>query len=107
MPVSVWPGVVRQSIARHDETIKSWLEEPDMTAKQITRLLAEQGEVFSYTSIKRYVRQVRPNPSSTVTVRLETDAGDQGLVDFGLVTLLLGEIRKVWAFVMVLSLMAV
>ena len=103
-PSSVSPGLVRQSIERHEETIKAWLAEPDMTAKQIKRLLAEQGEVFGYTSIKRYVRQLRPDPSGAVTVRLETDAGDQGQVDFGQVTLLLGEIKKkVWAFVMVLS----
>lgn len=103
-PTSVWPGAVRQSIACHEQTIKSWLDEPDMTAKQIKRLLAEQGEVFSYTSIKRYVRQFRPSQSCVATVRLETAAGEQAQVDFGQVTLLLGEIRKkVWAFVMVLS----
>ena len=103
-PTSVSPGAVRQGIASHEQTIKLWLDEPDMTAKQIKRLLAEKGEVFGYTSIKRYVRELKPNTSGAVTVRLETDAGDQGQVDFGQVTLLLGEVKKkVWAFVMVLS----
>ena len=104
LPVSVSPGVVRQGIACHEQTIKVWLDEPDMTAKQIKRLLAEKGELFSYTSIKRYVREIRPTSSPAVTVRLETDAGDQGQVDFGQVTLLLGEVKKkAWAFIMVLS----
>jgi transposase len=103
-PISVSPGAVRQGIACHEQTIKLWLDEPDMTAKQIKRLLAEKGEVFGYTSIKRYVRELRSNSSGAVTVRLETGAGDQGQVDFGQVTLLLGEVKKkVWAFVMVLS----
>jgi transposase len=103
-PTSVSPGAVRQGIACHEQTIKLWLDEPDMTAKQIKRLLAEKGEVFGYTSIKRYVRELRSNSSGVVTVRLETGAGDQGQVDFGQVTLLLGEVKKkVWAFVMVLS----
>ena len=103
-PMPVRPGVVRQSLLCHEQTIKSWLDEPDMTAKQIKRLLDEQGEVFSYSSLKRYVREFKPNQSCFVTVRLETDAGEQGQVDFGQVTLLLGELRKkVWAFVMVLS----
>ena len=103
-PISVSPGAVRQGIACHEQMIKLWLDEPDMTAKQIKRLLAEKGEVFGYTSIKRYVRELRSNSSGAVTVRLETGAGDQGQVDFGQVTLQLGEIKKkVWAFVMVLS----
>ena len=104
LPVSVSPGVVRRGIACHEQAITMWLDEPDMTAKQIKRLLAEKGELFSYTSIKRYVREIRPSSSPAVTVRLETDAGDQGQVDFGQVTLLLGEVKKkAWAFIMVLS----
>ena len=103
MPAPVKAGAVRESIACHEETIKSWLDEPDMTAKQIKRLLDDQGEVYSYSSIKRYVREFKPDVAR-VTVRLETDAADQAQVDFGQVKLTLGDIKKkVWAFVMVLS----
>jgi len=55
-PVSQWPSAVLKNLTLHDEAIRSWLGEPGMTAKQIRRLLAEQGDVFSYSSVKRYVR---------------------------------------------------
>lgn len=102
-PVSQWPSAVLKSLTLHDETIRSWLGEPDMTAKQIRRLLAEQGDVFSYSSVKRYVRKIKPG-ARPVTVRLETAPGEQVQVDFGQVMLQLPETRKkVWAFVMTLS----
>jgi len=103
-PASVAAGSVRQAIALHETQISSWLEEPDMTAKQICRLLVEQGSPFSYTSVKRYVNTLKPDASPRVTVRLETLPGDQAQVDFGQVTLKFGETRKrYWAFVMTLS----
>jgi len=102
-PVSQWPSAVLKSLTLHDETIRSWLGEPDMTAKQIRRLLAEQGDVFSYSSVKRYVRKLKPG-ARPVTVRLETAPGEQVQVDFGQVMLQLPDTRKkVWAFVMTLS----
>jgi transposase len=95
---------VQEVLALHKEQISTWLSEPDMTAKQIFRLLTEQGYPFSYTSIKRYVRKLKPDQSQQVTVRLETSAGEQGQVDFGQVSLLLGDKKKrVWAFVLTLS----
>ena len=102
-PVSQSPSAVLKSLALHDESIRSWLGEPDMTAKQIRRLLAEQGDVFSYSSVKRYVRNLKPG-TRPVTVRLETSPGEQVQVDFGQVMLQLPDTRKkVWAFVMTLS----
>ena len=102
-PVSQWPSAVLKNLTLHDEVIRSWLGEPDMTAKQIRRLLAEQGDVFSYSSVKRYVRKIKPG-ARPVTVRLETAPGEQVQVDFGQVMLQLPETRKkVWAFVMTLS----
>ena len=102
-PVSQWPSAVLKSLTLHDATIRSWLGEPDMTAKQIRRLLAEQGDVFSYSSVKRYVRKLKPS-ARPVTVRLETAPGEQVQVDFGQVMLQLPDTRKkVWAFVMTLS----
>ena len=103
-PVTEWPSAVRQCLALHDEQIQSWLGEPDMTAKQIKRLLDERGEVFSYSSVKRYVRNLKPG-ARLVTVRIETAPGEQAQVDFGQVTLTFAEgvKKKVWAFVMTLS----
>ena len=103
-PSSFVAGVVQEVIALHKEQICTWLDEPDMTAKQIWRLLTEQGYPFSYSSLKRYINKLKPNNSKKVTVRLETSAGDQAQVDFGQVTLTLGDLkRRVWAFVMTLS----
>jgi transposase len=103
-PSSTPEGEVQQAIAAYEENIKSWLDEPDMTAKQICRLLNELGNSFSYTSVKRYVRRLNPDMARKVTIRIETPAGDQAQVDFGQVTLTLGEIRKrVWAFIMTLA----
>lgn len=103
-PAAPQPSAVRQNLALHEENIRTWLSQPDMTAKQIRRLLAERGDVFSYTSVKRFVRGIKGAVSPSVTVRLETASGEQAQVDFGQVTLQLGEARKkVWAFIMTLS----
>lgn len=97
-------GSVQAVIALHKEQISTWLDEPDMTAKQVCRLLTEQGYPFSYTSLKRYINRLKPDLSRKVTVRLETAAGEQAQVDFGQVTLTFSDKkRRVWAFVMTLS----
>lgn len=91
------------AIAVHEERIKELLAEPDMTAKQIWRLLSEAGHRFSERSINRYIQRVAPSKPA-VTVRLEVDPGTQAQVDFGRATLSLGAVRKrLWAFVMTLS----
>ena len=76
------------AIAAHEERIKKLLAEPDMTAKQIWRLLGEAGHRFSERSLNRYIGQIAPSQPA-VTVRLEVDPGTQGQVDFGQVTLTL------------------
>lgn len=103
-PLSSAAGEVQKSIAQYESNIQSWLSEPDMTAKQIWRLLKELGNTFSYTSVKRYVKKLNPDVCRLSTIRLETLPGEQAQVDFGRVTLLFGDIRnKVWVFVMTLS----
>jgi len=94
---------VQDEIALHDERIRQLLEEPDITARQIWRLLTESGFCFSERSVNRYVRQIVPN-APAVTVRIEVPPGSQVQVDFGQVRLVLGGVRKrLWAFVMTLS----
>lgn len=94
---------VLEAISAHEEQIKAWLKEPDMTAKQIWRLLSESGHSFSERSINRYVQRIAPS-SPSVTVRLEVDPGTQAQVDFGRVMLTFAGVRKrLWAFVMTLS----
>lgn len=92
-----------EAISVHDERIRQLLGEPDMTDRQIWRLLAESGYSFSERSINRYIQRIAPSHPA-VTVRLEVDPGTQAQVDFGLATLVLGGMRKrLWAFVMTLS----
>jgi transposase len=92
-----------EAIAVHDERIRQLLGEPDMTDRQIWRLLAESGCRFSERSINRYIQRIAPSHPA-VTVRLEVDPGTQAQVDFGLAPLVLGGMRKrLWAFVMTLS----
>ena len=81
------------AITVHEERIKEWLQERDMTAKQIWRLLSESGHCFSERSINRYIQRIAPSVPA-VTVRLEVDPGTQGQVDFGQVTLNLAGVRK-------------
>jgi len=91
------------AIAVHEERIKKLLAEPNMTTKQIWRLLGEAGHRFSERSLNRYIGQIVPSQPA-VTVRLEVDPGTQGQVDFGQVTLTIdGKRKRLWAFIMTLS----
>lgn len=92
-------------IARHVEQIKEWLDEDDMTMKQIWRLLRGRGVHVSYPSVKRFVhRHFPPDAPCHVSVRMETPPGRQAQVDFAQLHVTLGGTRRrVWAFVMTLS----
>lgn len=97
------PAPAREALAAHEERIRQLLAEPDMTARQIWRLVTEAGYQGSERSVNRYVRQLVPEQPA-VTVRLEVPPGSQAQVDFGQVTLTLGATRRrVWAFIMTLS----
>lgn len=91
-------------LAPYQEQICVWLTEPDMTMKQIWRLLQEQGVQLSYPSVKRYIRSNVAPVTPKVTVRLETPPGQQAQVDFGKVRAQIGEkVRHLWVFVLTLS----
>lgn len=64
------------------EQIRQWCEEPDMTAKQVWRLLRRQGLKASYQSVNRFVQENVTTPTPRTTVRLETPPGRQAQVDF-------------------------
>jgi transposase len=67
--------------------------------------LKEQGYTGSYASVLRLVRQIEPKPVETFT-RKECQPGEEAEIDFGYVGMLLdaeGNLRKTWAFVMVLG----
>ena len=72
----------------------------------IHQRLQERGYTGSYSSVRRFVRQVEPS-SPQVTVRVETPPGEEAQVDFGYAGRMTdpdtGRLRKAWAFVMLLS----
>jgi len=97
------PAPARDALAVHHDWIKELLTEPNMTARQVWRLLAESGHHFSERSVNRYLNLIVPDQPE-VTVRIEVPPGSQAQVDFGQVKIMLGGKRtKVWAFVLTLS----
>lgn len=70
------------------------------------RLVEDHGYTGSYSSIRRFMRRVRPGETE-VFVRIETPTGRQAQVDFGSIGKLKdpksGELRAAYSFVMTLS----
>lgn len=68
--------------------------------------LKERGYTGSYSAIRRFVRTLEPRVAEAFG-RLETAPGEEAQVDFGSAGRMLdpqtGQLRKAWAFVMVLS----
>jgi transposase len=68
--------------------------------------LKERGYQGSYSAIRRFVRTLEPKQPDAVG-RVETAPGEEAQVDFGYAGRMLdpqtGQLRKAWAFVMVLS----
>jgi transposase len=96
------------SIALHRDQISHWLEQKDMTAKQIWRLLKEEhGLGAGYSSVKRYLKKEFHFGTPKVTVRIETLPGQEAQVDFGYAGLMYDPVmqkeRRAWAFIMSLS----
>lgn len=68
--------------------------------------LKERGYAGSYSSIRRFVRTLEPKQPEAYG-RVETAPGEEAQVDFGYAGRMLdpqtGQLRKAWAFVMVLA----
>jgi len=98
------PSPARDGLEPWTEQIKQWLDEPDMTVKQVWRLLGRKGVKASYQSVNRFVRDYVAPVLPRTTVRLETPPGRQAQVDFGKVRVRIGDgLVWLWAFVMTLS----
>jgi hypothetical protein len=92
-------------LKKHKADIEVWLKHPNMTNTQIKRLLEELGTSVSVSSIDRFISTSFPKLPKH-TVRLKTEAGKEGQVDFGYVGMMKnsgGSLRKTYAFVMILS----
>jgi len=93
------------SVEPYREVIET-LHKAGVEATAIHQRLQERGYSGSYSSVLRFVRRLEP-PAPKVTVRVETRPGEQAQVDFGYAGRMIepetGELRRAWAFVMVLS----
>ena len=105
---AVFEQPARERIRPYHQQIVDWLSEPDMTIRQVQRLLEENHELgVSYMSVHRYVRSHIQPLERPVTVRLHPPAGEQAQVDFGYAGLMRdpesGKLRRAWAFILILS----
>jgi transposase len=93
------------SVEPYREVIER-LRQAGVEVTAIHQRLQERGYTGSYSSVRRLVRRLEP-PTPKVTVRVETRPGEEGQVDFGYAGRLIdpetGELRRAWAFVLVLS----
>jgi transposase len=82
------------------------LREQSVEMAAIHQRLIEQGYSGSYSSVRRFVRNMEPFTPEAM-VRVETLPGEEVQVDFGFAGYLVdpetGELRRAWAFVMTLS----
>lgn len=97
---------IQERLSKNHEQIKEWLKERYMTTKQIKRLLTEQGEKASESSVRRYIYNNFQKPKKT-TMHLETQPAKQAQVDFSYVGMMFDPIlkkkRRTYAFIMTLS----
>lgn len=98
----------RELIIPHREWIEELLKDSRITAKQVWRLLREaKGIRVGYCTLKRYLRAEFHYGVAPITIRLETEPGQQAQVDFGYVGMMRdpqsGKPRRTWAFMMTLS----
>jgi transposase len=95
-------------LSSHRDEIKEWLEEKEMTGKQVWRLLKEaHGIKVGCTTMKRYLRKEFSYGRTMATVRIETPPAEEAQADFGYAGPMhdpaTEKRRKVWAFIMTLS----
>jgi transposase len=80
---------------------------PELTAIRLKREIGDLGYSGGYTTVKDFVRRIRPSSESGYEHRFETPAGKQGQVDFAQFKVRFtdtpAEEHRVWLFTMVLG----
>lgn len=80
---------------------------PDLSGKRLLREIKELGYEGSYSTLKPFLREIRPPARTQFERRFETPPGKQAQVDFAEFTVEFtdepGVVRKVWLFSMVLG----
>ena len=91
----------------HDYLRGRVAEFPDHSAQRLLREIREMGYQGGYTTVKKYLRQIRPPARTQFERRFETPAGKQAQVDFAEFVINFtdepGVTRKVWLFSLVLG----
>jgi transposase len=95
-----------QTLAAHQAQIAAWLAD-DFQLTRIAELLAQQGVVTSYTTLRRFVRQAGLGTAPRDTVRMaDSPPGEVAEFDFGRLGPLIdpetGKRQLVWALSIVL-----
>lgn len=94
------------------KTVRKYLRErvtqyPDLSGRRLMREISEMGYDGGYTTVKAYLRDIRPPARTQFERRFETPAGKQAQVDFAEFTVSFtdepGVTRKVWFFSIVLG----
>jgi transposase len=80
---------------------------PDLTARRLLREIQARGFTGSYTTVKSFVRDVRPPAVEGFEHRFETPPGQQAQVDFAYFTTVFDDepdqVRILWLFNLVLG----
>lgn len=98
-------GVIQEGLKKEHSQIEAWRKVPHMTVNQMVRLFEGMGKKVSETSLRRYIQRHFPVEIKT-TIPLETEPGAQAQVDFayvGMMRDMRGDLRKAYAFIMILS----
>jgi len=100
------PPQNQSSVEAYREQIEKWVK-ANVEVAAIRQRLGEKGYTDSYAAVWRFVRRLKENDYSDMTVRAETKPGEEAQVDFGYAGTMIdpqtGKLRKTWAFVMTLS----
>lgn len=104
MPGEVPPQQVSSVEPYREQVLK--MRQAGVEIAAIWQRLQERGYEGSYQAVWRFVQQLEPK-TPEVTVRVETQPGEEAQVDFGyggrMIDPTTGRLRKSWAFVMTLS----
>jgi len=99
------PPQNRSSVEPYRELVVQ-LRRQGVEIAAIRQRLKERGYQVGYAAVWRFVRRLEPT-TPEATVRVETQPGEEAQVDFGYAGKMIdpdtGQLRKTWAFVMVLS----
>jgi transposase len=99
------PGSNVSSVEPYREVVEGLLGQGVEMVAIHQRLCRHHGYQGSYSSVRRFVRQLRPRRREVV-VRIETPPGEQAQVDFGGAGKMrdpaTGRLRQAWCFVMTL-----